>query len=208
MSRDGLTPNQRRAIHAWMTSREIGGTVGEDHFKCRGIAPPLPATLRYHHGLPCYVARRYLGVFPMIVALVQDASGSPIGILRIPIDEATGERPSGFAAGALGLGVLRGGALRLAPFAPRLHLAIGLEPALSLLQRERPSGTVWSVVAAWGLRDVALPPEIADVTLSGGGADAEAIELAAVRLAAEGRRVVKIVSPLYAGTAAGTLREE
>jgi hypothetical protein len=130
------------------------GTPAERYLRSRYITLPVPPIMRFGD-----VPHRLGGAFPAMVAPVVDINGALTGI------HATFLRPDGsgkadFADPAFQRetrGVIRGGAIRLAPHEPNRELIVaeGVESALSATAIF--ASPAWSAVSAIGLKTVELP---------------------------------------------------
>lgn len=152
---DGAGSNTARARRLWNESVPIGGTLGAVYLRARGLTLPLPPTLKFHPALPYGREDRTDGLrFPAIVAAVQAPDGDMTGVWRIFLS-ADGQTKAPVDKPKLGLGVARGGAVRLAAAAPRLATCEGIETALSI-QQETGLPT-WAGLSAVGVRNLILP---------------------------------------------------
>lgn len=153
-----------QAKRLWNEAQPIDGTLAATYLRGRGIACPMPPTLRFHgacwHGP---TARRY----PAMVALVQGVG--------LPAVHRTWLRPDGSRkadiepAKAL-LGATAGGAVRLTDGPGPLVVAEGIETALSLASGllRRPA-TVWAALSTSGIRGLRLPAQPGRLTVAPDG---------------------------------------
>jgi hypothetical protein len=150
-----------QAKRLWQEAQPIAGTVAEAYLRGRGIACPLPATLRFHpeawHGP---TARRW----PALVAWVQGAGAAAVHRTWLRADcsgKAEIDPPKAM------LGAVAGGAVQLSDGPSRLVVAEGIESALSLLcgLLDGPA-TVWAALSTSGLRGLHLPAQPARLTIA------------------------------------------
>lgn len=196
------------ALRVWQGASPLQG-VGLDYLRSRGIDPKYAedgcdAQLCFYHGL----AHPAGGVFPAIIARVCDVDNKLVGVWRIFLKpDGSGKAP--VETPRLGLGNVKGGAVRIGGVWPEIGIAEGLENALAARQLVHMTTgkmiPVWPTLSTSGMRGVILPPEIGKIriyadhdtikfrksdgaVLRSPGLSAAA-ELAA-RLMAEGRDVV------------------
>lgn len=193
------------AMRVWLGGSNLMG-VGFDYLLSRGIDPQYAFgdVLRFYHGL----AHPEGGVFPAIIARVSDVDDKLVGVWRIFLKpDGSGKAP--VETPRLGLGNVKGGAVRIGGVWPEIGIAEGLENALAARQLvHQTTGKmipVWPTLSTSGMRAVIIPPEVSRVriyadhdtikfrkndgaVLKSPGLSAAA-ELAA-RLLAEGRDVV------------------
>ena len=156
---------QARAI--WREAQPIAGTVAEAYLRGRGIACPLPVTLRFHgacwHGP---TAKRY----PALVALVDGGDGFAVHRTYLRAD---GSGKAGLDGGdKLMLGATAGGAVRLTDGPGPLVVAEGIETALSLAcGLLRAPAKVWAALSTSGIRGLRLPPQPGRLTIAPDGDD-------------------------------------
>lgn len=144
----------RQAQRCWEESQSIEGSCAEYYLRAiRGIACPLPETLRFNpscwHGP---TGRRY----PALVALVCGVDAFAV--------HRTYLRPGGAGKASLAggdklmLGRTRGGAVRLIDGAGPLVIGEGIESTLSAcLLHGDPSVGAWAALSTSGLRRLRLP---------------------------------------------------
>lgn len=138
---------RQRDIDAWRAAAPAIGSPVETYLRARGLTIEPPPTLRfvrapfYADGLEPGAGPRKLGVWPAMIAAVQAPDRSLLCLHRTYlsddysakreiVDPATGEiLPSKKVTGSF-----MGGAIRLAPGAPRIAVAEGIETALSVMQ--------------------------------------------------------------------------
>ncbi|HYD29207.1 DUF7146 domain-containing protein [Brevundimonas sp.] len=205
---ESVREKRERARAYWRAAQPIAGTLGEVYFRARAIGGELPPTLRFApalpYGHPCNPAAPR---FPAVVAAVQAPDGSFSGVWRIYL-AADGRGKAPVEKPKLGLGVARGGAVRLGPAAPRLATCEGIETGLSI--QEDAGLPTWAGLSAVGVQNLVLPrlvrepvivpdPDLAHLNEKTGavywpGPDAAA--KAAQRYREEGRRPVVVELPL------------
>lgn len=178
------------ALELWRGAMPIAGTPGEAYFRGRGITCDLPVTLRFHPAcphpwlgkrpMPAVVAAvqkpdaRHLGVWRIYLGC--DPVGSPSGeSTRRPPTRADSPgvlngyfwRKAGVPEGLppkegakLGLGDVRGGAVRLCRAYRDLATAEGIETALAVMSNPAGGNSgqgCWATLSAGGLAGVVLP---------------------------------------------------
>ncbi len=175
------------ALALWRRSAPAPDTLAQTYLTSRGLALPIPPTLRFLRArhkasgrvLPC-----------MIAAVTRVPDRNVVAIHRTFLkNDGTGKTDLGCAK--MTLGPVGGAAVRLAPANMRMGVAEGIETALSaMMMTEIPS---WAALNAGGLATLRLPalPLASEVVIF---ADRDpvgmrAAESAAVRWRAEGRTV-------------------
>lgn len=145
----------------WREARPAAGTLVETYLRGRGVALPVPASLRFamlRHPDGGEEKR------PAMVACMQ-VGGSVTGVHRTYLApdgsgkaeiRVTEGRDVRLAKAKLMLGQAEGAAVRLAPLGPNLAIAEGIETALSVLQLA-PGWCVWAALSAGNLPAVAIP---------------------------------------------------
>jgi len=183
------------ARRIWAASRDPASTPVARYLAGRGITIAPPACLRHAPSL-----RRPDGsTGPAMVARIDDIDGELTGISRTWVgrDAAGIWRRRDRAM----LGRAAGGAVRLAPAAPTLLVAEGIETALAAMTAT--AQPAWAALSTSGMTALALPEIVrcvvilADHDVSGAGE--RAARTAAARWLAEGRRV-RIALPPEPGT--------
>jgi hypothetical protein len=155
--------NRAFAREIWQSTRPAPGTLAETYWRARGIRAPVPPSVRFHPGLRHPTLSRN-ELVPALVAGVQLVDGSFAGVWRIYLaGDGQGKAP-GIEA-KLGLGPVRGGAVRLGPPADKLILCEGLETGGSLLDLGW-SASVWVCLSTSGLLGVELPGQVAEVVIA------------------------------------------
>ena len=177
--------NGRAALDIWREARPAAGTLVEKYLRCRGIALPVPPSIRYHPGL----RHKATGlILPAMVAAVQAPDRRVTAIHRTFLNEFGGK--AALSAPKMALGPLGAGAVRLAKAGRVIGLAEGIETALSAMEI---TGTpCWAALSATRLSRVAMPPGVRAVALFADNGDAG--ERAAREAAAAYRRQGKAVT--------------
>lgn len=163
------------ALAIWEAAQDATGTPVEAYLRARAITLPMPPTirftrLRYGKSGPQY---------PVLVALVQNVAGEPIGIQRTYLDPL-GNGKAAVAKAKLSLGSIRGGAIRLGEHIPKMVVCEGLEDGLTLRQEIRLPVLVSA--GASNLSAMQLPGNVYDVTI---GADNDKAGFTAAAMAAD-----------------------
>lgn len=158
---------QRRAVarSIWQKATAAPGTEVEAYLRGRGIALPVPPSLRRAelkhrdagHKLPAMVGAMQVADGLVGVHRTFLAPGGE-GKAKVPVQDARG-RFKGWAETKMMLGSAEGAAVRLSALTPNLVLAEGIETALSV-QQLAPDWTVWAALSAGNLPRVAIPPEV------------------------------------------------
>lgn len=147
-----------RAI--WNASHPIFGTHAERYLIARGIAPPLPPSLRFHPALKHGPSGL---VLPALVAAVQAPDRAVVAIHRIFLDpgrpaKAPVERPVKMTLGPMGEGAARLGTAQRV-----LGLAEGIETGLSAQQLY--GVPVWCALGTARFGRLALPSIVKRVVI-------------------------------------------
>lgn len=156
--KDDRTPE---ALAIWDAAHAATGTPAEAYLRSRAIAMPLPLTIRFtrlHYG-------KSGPQYPVLVALVQNVAGEPIGIQRTYLDPV-GNGKAAVAKPKLSLGSIRGGAVRLGDAVDGVAVCEGLEDGLTLAQGL--DAPVWVSVGTSNLSAMELPASVRSVLI---GAD-------------------------------------
>lgn len=173
------------ALAIWRASHPAEGTPVETYLRSRGLAIPVPPSVRFHAGLKHPSG----GVWPAMVALVtQGVDGKPIGIHRTFLErEGNGKAP--VEPAKMMLGRCRGGAVRLCQPEGVLMVGEGIETCFAAM---RATGqAAWAALSTSGLRGLDLLPELREVIVLADGDDPgeAAAQDCAWRWKREGRRV-------------------
>lgn len=178
---------QRRtaaALAIWGTCLPLAGSLAERYLASRGLQAPADSELRFAAGL-----WHPDGIWPGMLGLVRRGpDGEPVGIHRTYLArDGSGKAPVRRQKAMLG--PCTGGAVRLRDGDGVLHIAEGIESAMSVACVVE--GPIWAALSTSGLRSLNLPPNFADVVVLADGDDpgeAAAMDCAR-RMAREGRRV-------------------
>ncbi len=213
---------RRKLREVWKASvplTEKSAKPVRSYLSARGLAAAVPLldsrVVRAHRGLEYWdaAARRKVGSFPAMVAIVSGVDGKPRAI------HATYLRHDGCAKANVASpkktlqvpvrGATKGGAIRLVmPRQGVLGIAEGIENALSLLLlRKVPA---WSARCAENLRDVQLPQDLRElligVDLDENGVGQRAAHALADRMKRERPHIkVTLITP---SSGAGDLNDE
>jgi hypothetical protein len=154
------------------------------YLQSRGITIDVPDTIRVA-GMHWHLSGEER---PMMVGLVEHAELGPCGIscTYLAID---GSQKATLDPVRMFHGVVKGGAVRLAPAVERLAIAEGIETALSFMQIRRVP--TWAALSADGVKCVVLPKQVkhAIIAADSDPAGIQATYVAARRFLGEGRRV-------------------
>ncbi len=198
--REEAARRARQARWCWRGTQRLAGTPAERYLRGRGIAGPLPSSLRFHPA--CWhapTARR----LPALVARVDGTAGAGFAVHRTYLTPE-GRKIAPPEDARRMLGATEGGAARLARGQGPLVVAEGIETALSVAERpglvlpggERPP-SVWAALSAGGLAALRLPdrPGRLVIAADGDAAGREAAEALAVRALEAGWRVAVRPAP-------------
>jgi DNA primase len=172
------------ARRLWARGRDPRGTLVEVYLRSREL--PLAGVLRF---APYCRNRETQRSLPTMLAPVVDVNGNFIAVHR------TWLRPDGSGKADLrepkmSLAPIGGGVVRLAPPAPMLVIAEGIENALTAIAA---GYAAWSALNAGNLAGLPLPLEVEEVVIvadnDANGTGQRAAQRAADRWSAEGRRV-------------------
>ncbi|EKE68706.1 CHC2 zinc finger domain-containing protein [Oceanibaculum indicum] len=161
--RQSLAKRIAYALELWRGAQRIGGTPGEVYFRGRGITCDLPVSLRFHPAVPHPMLR--WRPLPAVVAAVQKPDAQLLGVWRIYLapDGKGGWRKAGVHEGLppkegakLGLGDVRGGAVRLCRAYSGLAVAEGIETALAVMS-DTPGQGCWAALSWGGMAGIVLP---------------------------------------------------
>lgn len=181
----------RQAERLWRESLPVAGTLAEAYLRGRGIACPLPDTLRFHPECWHKSARR----LPALVALVGGAEGFAVHRTYLAAD---GTGKAAVEPAKAMLGAVAGGAVRLAGGAGRLVVAEGVETALSLASGLLGApATIWAALSTSGMAGLRLPDPPGRLTIAADGdtAGREAAHVLAERAHALGWQVSLLPAP-------------
>jgi putative DNA primase/helicase len=175
-----------RARELWIQASPAHGSLVEIYLRSRGIAMPIPATVRY---LPQAKHSPSGMVLPaMIAAVTVWPERKPCAVHR------TFLAPDGHSKAAVDtpkmtLGPCLHGAVRLAEAAEQLMIGEGIETCLAAMHAT--GQPAWAALSTSGMRRLLLPSHVKEVVIL---ADADppgeaAAKYAAERWVREGRRV-------------------
>jgi hypothetical protein len=138
---------------------------GFDYLRYRGIDPVYAdAELRSHPDL----SHSEGGSFPALIGKVTDAEGEFCGVWRIYVAK-NGKGKAPVEAPKMGLGVARGGAVRIGGVGHTIGIAEGIETALAVRQlvNEQTGITfpVWAALSANGMQSVEIPSKVFQVKI-------------------------------------------
>jgi hypothetical protein len=147
----------------WQEALPIDGTMAESYLEGRGLdcRRLYRSVLRFHPGLP-YPDRP--GTIPALVAKVSAPDGTGTGIWRIFL----GDGPKGRARvpnAKLGLGVVRGGAVRIGGISDTIGIAEGVETALAAAEISGWAYPVWAALSTSGMMTFEPPPGVKRVVI-------------------------------------------
>jgi putative DNA primase/helicase len=178
--------NRRIQIASWIwRDTTPANFIIETYLGGRLILAPIPSTIRLHWSL----RHREAGCKrPAMVGLVEHVTDGPVGVhcTYLAVDgscKASVEPAKRF------IGPVGGAAVHLAPAAPTLAVAEGIESGLSY--QEHTGTPTWAALSALGIKQLLLPDEVEHVVIA---ADPDPVGIMAARAAArrwlaEGRRV-------------------
>lgn len=150
--------DRQAARRIWNETTALCGTLAELYLrKWRGIAIPLPASLRFHLAVYCAEIGERL---PALVAGFQDVAGQFRAVHRIWLDPATGNKAA-LTQPKKSYAPTKGAAIRLGEAGARLALAEGIESGLSFQEL---SG--WPVWAGSHLAGIEIPESVRELTIA------------------------------------------
>jgi hypothetical protein len=185
VKRSSPVDRQPAALKIWSECVPGAGTLVEDYLRSRGITLPVPDRCRFHERLWHTPSK---SAWPGMVSLVTDIDDRPKAIHRtFLMHRGMGIGKAPVEPAKMTLGPCEGNAVRLGPMAEHIGVAEGIETTLSVMQMTGVS--CWSANSAYGMRKLALPPEVRRVTLlaDGEAAGRNAADDAACRFTAEQR---------------------
>jgi putative DNA primase/helicase len=181
----GVLKRLESALAVWRASLLPQQMEVEAYLRSRGIAIPVPASIRFHVGL----RHSSGGIWPAMVALVtRGFDGKPIGIHRTFLaSDGSGKAP--VEPAKMMLGPCQGGAVRLADSTNVLMVGEGIETCLAAIQAT--GHPAWAALSTSGMRGLNLPQDVRDVIVLADGDEAgeTAARDCAGRWKREGRRV-------------------
>lgn len=142
----------------WQETLPIGGTMAESYLEGRGLDCRRldSSVLRFH---PCLPYPDLPGYLPALVAKVSAPDGTGTGIWRIFL----GDGPKGRARvpnAKLGLGVVRGGAVRIGGISDTIGIAEGIESALAAAEISGWAYPIWAALSTSGIATFEPPPGV------------------------------------------------
>lgn len=169
---------QASARGIWRASSPIAGTLAENYLRqARGISIALPNCLRFDNG------SRSRGV-PALVAAVIDLAGDVVAIQRTFL-KPDGAGKADVPVPKRALGPVGRGAVRLAPAAPVLGVAEGIETGLSAMELFRLP--VWCALGS-NLARLTLPDQTRNVVIFADRGEAGEAAAEKARAALHGQR--------------------
>jgi DNA primase len=159
--KDDRTPE---ALAIWEAAQAATGTPAEAYLRLRAITMPLPPTIRFTRLHYCKSGPQY----PVLVALIQNVAGEPIGIQRTYLDPV-GIGKAAVAKPKLSLGGIRGGAIRIGDAVDTVAICEGLEDGLTLTQAL--GQPTWATAGTSNLAALELPETVRNLVI---GADNDA----------------------------------
>lgn len=193
--------NELKRIEAarrlWHQGVSIANSPAETYLRGRGLKPPFPPSLRF---IPNLTHAPSGLSFPVMIAGVQRLDRSLVAVHRTYLS-AEGEAKAAVSQSKMSLGLVRGGAVRLAAHDGELIVGEGIESTLSAMQASGLPG--WAALSTSGLASLDLPPDVRAVTIAAdndiNGAGQRAASAAAARWVGE-RRAVRVALPPAPGT--------
>jgi DNA primase len=180
-----------RARSVWASATPPEGTPAEVYARSRGIAGPLPASVRFAMTPAWYddESGECGPDLPALVGAVTDDADNITGLQRIFLADG-GRCKAKMRKPKRSLGRVRGGAMRLGPVADEIVLTEGPEDGLSIAQ-EMPGRSVWVALGTAMMPELLLPSSVSSLVIAGQN-DAPgraAVQAAAVALAERGLAV-------------------
>ncbi len=152
-----------QAARLWHEAQPIGGTIADTYLRGRGIACPLPETLRFAPSCWHATAQR----FPALVGLVEGGAGFAVHRTYLRADgsgKAEVDPPKAM------LGSVSGGAVRLSDGPGPLVVAEGIETALSLAcGLLHAPAAIWVALSTSGICGLHLPAQLGRLTIAADG---------------------------------------
>lgn len=177
----------------WRETAPAPETPVQIYLRARGIVGNVPPVIRFHPAAPLDYQGKIRA--PAMVAIVQDKAGAACG-LHVTAIKADGSDKAGVNARRM-FGPVRGGAVRLAPYAGKLAVAEGIENALSFAAVT--GAATWACMSTAGLTAFEIPHDVELLTIAADGDDAGL--KAADELAERARRQCDVIkNPAPAGT--------
>lgn len=136
----------------WHETRPMAGTIAETYLRKRSIRGVVPRVLRSHRCLRHPSGAR----FPALIARVDDAAGSLVGLHRTYLDATCPKKTSREPAKAM-LGQCKGASVHLRRGGRVLVVCEGIETGLSLCDALDAKYSVWAALSTSGVRGLILP---------------------------------------------------
>lgn len=154
-----------KARALWHRATPVQGTLADTYLRSRGLRLPIPNSIRF-------TSLRYGKAgpeHPVLLAAITSVNGQVVGIQRTYLN-ATGTGKASVPKPKLSLGMVSGGAIRLAPSARALIVCEGLEDGLTLQQEL--CQPVWVAAGASMLPAMLFPEDVRFVAIGGDADDA------------------------------------
>ncbi|MCZ6860467.1 MAG: toprim domain-containing protein [Alphaproteobacteria bacterium] len=155
---DGTAKRTEAALAIWRASQPASGTPVETYLRYRGIAIPIPPSLRYNPAIKYKPSGLFL---PAMIAGVQSPARKIVAVHRTYL-RLDGRGKAGVSTSKMALGPLGSGAVRLGLAESVLGIAEGIETGLSAMQLfEIPT---WCALGS-RLDRIALPEQVERVII-------------------------------------------
>jgi len=151
----------------WRSALPATGTLAETYARSRGIACPLPRSVRFARtwAWKDYATGETGPDIPAMIGAVQDVAGNLVGVQRIFLSD-NGMGKAAMPAPKRSLGQIQHCALRLGPPAREIIVCEGPEDGLTLAQM-LPGVSVWVALGTSLMPTLELPAIVESVTLAG-----------------------------------------
>jgi hypothetical protein len=146
------------ARRLWARARDPRGTLVEIYLRSRGLTLPPAPVLRWAPSCWNREVQRYL---PAMLARVDGPDCKLVAVHRTWL--GPDGRKAELHEPKKSLGPICGGAVRLAPAAPVLVIAEGIENALTAIVAK--GIPAWSAVSSGGIKGLLLPPVVDEVVI-------------------------------------------
>jgi phage/plasmid primase-like uncharacterized protein len=188
------------AARDWQAAKPITGTIGERYLReVRRILGELPASIRFS---PATLHTETGQLLPAVVCGAACWPSCDVVAVHRTFLKADGTGKAPVVPNRKSLGALAGAAIQLAPAAPAMAVAEGLETALSVM--DATGLATWAAMSANNIPALSLPdlPLASDLVIAAdhdeNGVGQRAAEAAAERWTRQGRRV-RIAMPPRVG---------